>query len=43
MVEIVSFFKHKLNHRIFKLINFICGLVILMYGVKLGYNLLVMR
>ncbi|MBV4449730.1 LysE family transporter [Clostridium tyrobutyricum] len=38
---IVSVNKSRFNPKILKIINLICGFVMLIYGLKLGYNLLV--
>ena len=37
---IVSFYKHKFNHKIIKAINLVCGFIILIYGIKLAYSLI---
>lgn len=34
----VSFFSEKFNPRILQIINIVCGVVILFYGLKLAYN-----
>lgn len=38
---IVSINKNKFNKNILRIINLICGFIILLYGIKLGYNLIV--
>lgn len=40
ITTVVSAFKHNFNSNIIKLINIICGIIIIYYGFKLGYNFL---
>lgn len=36
---LISFFKHIMNHKHLKVINVICGIVLIGFGIKLGYSL----
>jgi L-lysine exporter family protein LysE/ArgO len=40
LTTVVSIFRKKFNTNIIKAINMICGIVIIYYGLKLGYNFL---
>ena len=40
ITTIVSIFKNNINNKIIKTINVICGVVLIYYGLKLGYNFL---
>ncbi len=42
LTTIVSVFRKKFNVKIIKVINIICGIIIVYYGLKLGYNFLQM-
>lgn len=42
LTTIVSIFRQKINTNIIKGINIVCGIVIIYYGLKLGYNFLQM-
>lgn len=42
LTTIVSVFRQKINTNIIKGINIVCGIVIIYYGLKLGYNFLQM-
>jgi L-lysine exporter family protein LysE/ArgO len=42
LTTIVSIFRQKINTNIIKSINIVCGIVIIYYGLKLGYNFLQM-
>lgn len=38
LATIVSIFRKSFNYKIIRVINIICGIVIIYYGLKLGYN-----
>ncbi|WP_026894677.1 LysE/ArgO family amino acid transporter [Clostridiisalibacter paucivorans] len=38
LTTIVSIFKNKFNDRVIKVINIVCGSIIIYYGLKLGYS-----
>lgn len=41
LTTIVSINKNKFNKNILRIINLICGSIILLYGIKLGYSLVI--
>lgn len=42
LATIISFFKHNFNDKIIRIINIVCGGIIIFYGLKLGYAFLMM-
>ncbi len=40
ITTIVSIFRNNFNNRVIKIINVICGIILIYYGLKLGYSFL---
>lgn len=38
LATIVSIFKNAINEKVIKIINIVCGAILIYYGLKLGYN-----
>lgn len=41
LTTVTSFFKAKITPRVLRIINIVCGLIIIFYGCKLGYNFII--